>query len=141
MNTVEGASCSTECNRCVRRMFVVGAIMMALAVGLGAFGAHGLKAHTDAYGLAVWETAVRYHAWHALGLMILAVVGRGGGGLHLTGKPFKISGACLLLGTLIFSGSLYLLVLSGQKWLGAITPIGGVLFIVGWLTAAFSLVR
>lgn len=112
--------------------------MMAVAVALGAFGAHGLKGHTDAYGLAVWETAVRYHAWHALGLMVLALVARGRSGLTLQGKALKVAGACLTGGILIFSGSLYALVLSGQKWLGAITPIGGVLFIVGWITAAVS---
>lgn len=116
---------------CTPRMFVMGAVFMGIAVALGAFGAHGLRAHTDANGLATWETAVRYQAWHALGLMLLSLAGT-----QLRPGAVKPAGICFVIGTLIFSGSLYTLVLTGQKWLGAITPIGGVLFIIGWILTA-----
>lgn len=101
---------------------------MGLAVALGAFGAHGLKGHTDAHGLAVWETAVRYQAWHGLALLLLSI-----GWNRLSPRSFRAATMCMLIGIFIFSGSLYVLVLSGIKWLGAITPIGGLLFIIGWI--------
>lgn len=114
-----------------RWILVSGCLVMALAVALGAFGAHGLKAHTDAYGLATWETAVRYQAWHGLGLLILTAANQ-----YFPRKTSKAAALCMLTGIAIFSGSLYVLVLSGIKWLGAITPIGGVLLIVAWLVLA-----
>lgn len=117
----------------VRRLLTTGCILMGFAVALGAFGAHGLKAHTDAYGLATWETAVRYQAWHALGLIAIAATSR-----FFSTKTLNAAFICMLIGTLIFSGTLYILVLSGLKWLGAITPIGGVLMIVAWLVLAVS---
>ncbi len=115
-----------------RAVFISGAIIMALAVALGAFGAHGLQKMTDARGLANWETAARYQALHGLGLLILALAYN----RYSTGA-FTWTALCFILGTIIFSGSLYVLVLTGQKWLGAITPIGGTLFIVGWALMAF----
>lgn len=114
-----------------RQIFVTGAIATGLAVALGAFGAHGLKSHTDAAGLATWETAVRYQVIHGLALLILTSVKD-----SITAKAADTIFFCFLFGMLIFSGSLYTLVLSGIKWLGAITPIGGLLFLIGWLTMA-----
>lgn len=117
-------------------MLTTGCILMGFAVALGAFGAHGLKAHTDAYGLATWETAVRYQAWHALGLIAIAAASR-----FFSSKTLKAAFVCMLIGTLIFSGTLYILVLSGLKWLGAITPIGGVLMIVAWVILTVGISR
>jgi uncharacterized membrane protein YgdD (TMEM256/DUF423 family) len=112
----------------------IGAIFLALAVGLGAFGAHGLKGRLDAYSLGIWEKAVFYHFIHALGVLLVSLLPRTG--------TFPIDAAslvCWLLaaGVLIFSGSLYTLALTGAQSLGAITPIGGVCFIAAWLLLAY----
>ena len=119
-----------------KQTLILGAILMGLAVALGAFGAHGLKAHTDAYGLATWETAVRYQAWHSLALLFLAL-----GWNAVAPKMLRSATICMVLGILIISGSLYVLVLSGLKWLGAITPIGGILLIAGWILTAVGAAR
>lgn len=112
------------------KMFVIfGAAFMLLGVGAGAFGAHGLSSYFERYPnlAATYETAVRYHIYHALGLFAAA---------WLADKwPAALTtwaGYLFLAGILIFSGSLYLLVFTRQSWLGAITPIGGVAFIAGW---------
>ena len=112
----------------------IGAIFLALAVGLGAFGAHALKARLDAYSLSVWEKAVFYHFIHALGVLVVSMLPRTG--------TFPLNGAssvCWLLsaGVLIFSGSLYTLALTGVRSMGAITPIGGLCFIAAWLLLAY----
>lgn len=118
------------------RGFVVGAVVTGLAVALGAFGAHGLKTFTDHDGLAIWETAVRYQAYHGLALLILSLVRQ-----RYSARDFRTIGLCFLIGTVIFSGSLYLLVLFEIKGFGAITPIGGALFLVGWIIMAISYKR
>ena len=115
-----------------------GAIFLALAVSLGAFGAHALKTRFDAYSMGIWEKAVFYHFVHALGLLIVPVLARTG--------AVNESGAgrvCWLLaaGVLIFSGSLYALAITGVRALGAITPIGGVAFIGAWVLLAWELFR
>jgi uncharacterized membrane protein YgdD (TMEM256/DUF423 family) len=106
------------------------ALFGALAVGIGAFGAHGLKAILEESGRTeTFETAVKYHFYHALGLFltgILAIV-------KPEWKGYGFAAISMMLGILIFSGSLYILALSGVTWLGAITPLGGVAFILGWL--------
>lgn len=100
---------------------------MAVAVGLGAFGAHGLKSRVDADMIAIWETAARYHAWHALGLMVIA------GFMQVRGiATMPMAPYFLIVGVVVFSGSLYTMVLTDMSWLGAITPIGGLSFIIGW---------
>lgn len=108
------------------------------AVGLGAFGAHALKARLDDYALSVFQTAVHYHFYHSLSLL--------GVGLFCLYQPQSRlllgSGVAFLLGIVVFSGSLYLLSVTGLRWLGAITPIGGLAFMVGWallLAAAWRL--
>lgn len=113
-------------------------LALALAVGLGAFGAHGLRARLDAYSLGIWEKAVFYHFVHAIGILAAPLLARAG--LASAGAAWW---ACLLLalGILFFSGSLYLLAVSGLRWLGAVTPIGGVLFIAGWLSLAWATLR
>jgi uncharacterized membrane protein YgdD (TMEM256/DUF423 family) len=106
------------------------ALLGALGVGMGAFGAHALEALLSEYGrTATYETAVSYHLYHSLALLALAVWYTLQAGQHLLRWP----ALCFSLGILIFSGSLYILCLTNTPWLGAITPIGGVFFITGWL--------
>ena len=100
----------------------------ATFVILGAFGAHGLRDRLSAEAMAIYHTGANYQGYHALALFILGALG-----LRTSdGTWYRRAGTCFILGTLVFSGSLYLLALTGVKWLGAITPIGGVLFILGW---------
>ena len=116
----------------------IAAVFLALAVGLGAFGAHGLKARLDAYHLDIYKTAVLYHFLHALGMLIVAILPKNG-----TLSPESANSVCWLLaaGILIFSGSLYLLAVTGVGVLGAVTPFGGVAFILAWMLLAWKLVR
>ena len=103
-----------------------------LAVAFGAFGAHALKGRLDEYALGVFQTAVQYHFYHSLALL--------GVGILALSQPqtvlLKTSGWMFLLGILVFSGSLYLLSVSGMRWLGAITPLGGLAFLAGWACLA-----
>jgi len=114
------------------RLFaVVGALSACLAVGAGAFGAHALRARLAADLLDVFETGVRYQMYHALGLLAVAwAIAR------WPGSAAPIAGWLFVAGTVLFSGSLYLLALTGQRWLGAITPLGGLAFLAGWLALA-----
>ena len=111
-----------------RSALLAGSLLAALGVGLGAFGAHGLRNMLGVTELAWWQTAVQYQMWHAIGL-----IGLGAGKLPRLGLPVGM----LVLGTLIFSGTLYLMALTGMRWLGMVTPIGGVLMISGWLVLAW----
>jgi uncharacterized membrane protein YgdD (TMEM256/DUF423 family) len=112
----------------------IGAIFLAVAVGLGAFGAHGLKDRLDAYSLGIWEKAVFYHFIHSMGVLVVSMLPRSG-----SFPVGSASNVCWLLiaGVLVFSGSLYTLALTGVRSLGAITPIGGVCFIAAWLLLAY----
>jgi uncharacterized membrane protein YgdD (TMEM256/DUF423 family) len=113
----------------------VGAVLAALAVLIGAFGAHALKERLDAYATQIYERAVFYHFVHALGLIAIGIVLAA----HVaSGAAIDAAGWLLLAGIAIFSGSLYALALSGIKVLGAITPIGGLAFVAGWLALAWS---
>jgi uncharacterized membrane protein YgdD (TMEM256/DUF423 family) len=114
-------------------ILLTGAIFMALAVLLGAFGAHALKNTLAPEMLAVYKTGVEYQFYHALGLLLIGSIG-----FHLDSKWLKRSGLLLTLGILLFSGSLYILALTGIKVIGAITPIGGVSFIAGWICLAIA---
>lgn len=109
----------------------IGALNLAVGVGLGAFGAHGLKKMADAYALEIWQTATLYLFIHGLGLLALGVLQSQG---H---KVAKVAGV-LQAGIVIFSGTLYAMALGFPKWLGAITPIGGTLMIIGWLMLVFG---
>lgn len=131
-------------NRSARWIFRIATAAAGLGVALGAFGAHGLEAALPQWypdpvvaenRLAQWQTAVQYQLVHALGAMVLA------GLASFASEPRKgpiIAATLLLVGAAIFSGCLYVLVLTGQTWLGAVVPIGGVLQLAGWLTATLS---
>ncbi len=110
---------------------VAGALLAGLGVALGAFGAHGLRAVLGASELGWWNTAVQYQMWHAVGLV----------GIAALPGPRRWPALLLLLGTTIFSGTLYVMALTGMRWLGAVTPIGGLLMIAGWLALALGLWR
>jgi uncharacterized membrane protein YgdD (TMEM256/DUF423 family) len=114
---------------------LAGASLALLAVISGAFGAHALKDQLTGFGtVAIWETAVDYQMWHALALLIVAQLA----------LPPRARRTCMLFlcaGTLLFSGSLYYLALDGPRWLGPITPLGGLFLIIGWLTLIISLCR
>ena len=103
----------------------LGAVSAFLAVALGAFGAHGLKTRVEPDLLQVFETGVRYHMYHSLGLFVVAL-------LSGQGLPVKGAGWAMVVGIALFSGSLYALTLSGVRVLGAITPFGGVAFLLAW---------
>ena len=116
----------------------IGAVLMALAVGAGAFGAHGLKNRLDAYSMSLYEKAVFYHFIHALGILLVALLARANA-ITIAGQT-RVAWL-LFIGIIIFSGSLYALAVSGVRMLGAITPIGGIAFIVGWLLLAYDALR
>lgn len=120
-----------------RLYLIAGALNAMLAVGLGAFGAHGLKGRLSAELLAVYQTGVQYHIYHSLGLLLIGILA-----LHLPASIWlKWSGALMLFGILCFSGSLYLLAVTGVRWLGAITPLGGLAFLIAWLLLAVAVFR
>ena len=119
-----------------RSFLALGSLSAGIAVAAGAFGAHALRARLSPADLATFETAARYQMYHALALLAVAwVVQQGPGALPRT------AGWLFVAGTVIFSGSLYTLVLSGQRWLGAVTPIGGVAFLAGWACLLAAAVR
>jgi uncharacterized membrane protein YgdD (TMEM256/DUF423 family) len=109
----------------------IAALLLALAVMLGAFGAHGLRGRLDAYSMDVYQKAVFYHFIHALGLLVVSLAPRTA---NLTWVNIL-----LVAGIAIFSGSLYVLAITGIRALGAITPLGGLSFIAAWLLLAWSL--
>ena len=116
-----------------RLFFGLGALSAMLGVGAGAFGAHALRARFTAEHLAVFETAARYQMYHALALLAVAwAVTRWPGALPVW------AGWLFVAGTVLFSGSLYILALSGIRWWGAVTPLGGVAFLAGWICLALS---
>jgi uncharacterized membrane protein YgdD (TMEM256/DUF423 family) len=117
-------------SRISRWVLVAGAGFAMLAVMIGAFAAHGLKQVLDAYSLGLFETAARYQMYHAIALLIVALISTIP---QISPRWLKLAAFAFILGIVLFSGSLYLLALSGIKWLGAITPLGGVAFIFGWL--------
>ncbi|ARJ39463.1 DUF423 domain-containing protein [Sporosarcina sp. P21c] len=118
---------------------IAGAINAAIAVGFGAFGAHALKDRLSEHYLAVWETAVQYQMFHAIALLAIGILMSNA----LLGPSTQLSwaGYLILAGIVIFSGSLYVLSLSGIGILGAITPIGGVAFIAGWIMLIIAAVK
>ena len=118
----------------MRILLTIGSLFAALSVLLGAFGAHGLKNRLSMEDLAIFETAVRYQMYHALGILLMGVAS-----FYLTEKLVSIPAYFLILGIIIFSGSLFLLVFTNLRWFGAITPIGGLCLIIGWLLLAYNI--
>lgn len=118
-----------KANQCIS----LGAILAFFAVALGAFGAHGLKSTLTPDMLAIYHTAVDYQLWHAIGLLIIGLMQQ-----QNTSRLLSIAAWFMFAGILIFSGSLYALSLSGIKFLGAITPIGGASFLIAWLLLAYA---
>ena len=116
---------------------VLGSIAALLAVAIGAFGAHGLKARIAPELMPVYKTGVEYHFYHALGMILVGLAA-----FHLPESAWLTgAGWAMLVGIVLFSGSLYLLSLTGFGWLGAITPFGGVAFIVAWGLFAAAIIR
>jgi len=118
----------------IRLFLLCSAFSGFIAVALGAFGAHGLKNRLTPDLMAVWQTAVQYQFWHTLALLGVVLLAINTAAEH---AALKVAGVAFVLGMLIFSGSLYVLCLSGIRWLGAITPLGGTAFLVGWLALAW----
>jgi uncharacterized membrane protein YgdD (TMEM256/DUF423 family) len=116
-----------------KTFLLLGAVAAFLAVALGAFGAHGLRARLSPEMLAVFQTGVQYHMSHALALILVSgIMGR------MSGWLIQTAGWCFAAGIVFFSGSLYLLAVTGVTILGAVTPIGGLLFLAGWACLAFA---
>jgi len=115
---------------------IIGSALAALAVAIGAFGAHGLKSRVSADDLIIFETGVRYHMYHSLALILLGLIG-----VNFQSNVVQLPAILFLVGIIIFSGTLYLIPLTGLRWLGAITPIGGTALILGWIMLIFNLIR
>ncbi|TMJ14918.1 MAG: DUF423 domain-containing protein [Alphaproteobacteria bacterium] len=115
-----------------RLILVTGALLAGLGVALGAFGAHGLRGVLDPAALGWWRTAVDYQMWHAIGLLAIGALGH---------PALRTPALALAAGTIVFSASLYAMALTGQRWLGAVTPLGGLLMILGWALLAWRLSR
>ena len=119
-----------------RTFFGLGALFAFAGVALGAFGAHALRATLSPADLATFETGVRYQMYHAFGLFVVAWAAS-----RWAGTPVNVAGWLFVVGVLVFSGSLYALVLTGHRWLGAVTPLGGLCFLAGWAILAWSAFR
>ncbi|MCP3907360.1 MAG: DUF423 domain-containing protein [Oceanicoccus sp.] len=120
-----------------KTLLIIAAISGLLAVAIGAFGAHGLKGRVTTDLMAVYQTGVQYHFYHTLALLLVGI-------LMLQFPEVSLltwTGWLFIAGIIIFSGSLYVMALTGIKWLGAITPIGGVAFIAGWLAMAIAVYK
>jgi uncharacterized membrane protein YgdD (TMEM256/DUF423 family) len=118
----------------MRRIFVLlGAVNAGMSVAAGAFGAHGLKSVLSDDMLAVFETASRYQMYHGLGLLAAGMLVT-----RAAARGPAVAGWCFVTGIALFSGSLYVLALSGARWLGAVTPLGGAAFLAGWIALAWS---
>ncbi|WP_019939151.1 DUF423 domain-containing protein [Bordetella sp. FB-8] len=120
-----------------RQLCVLAALCMIVAVAAGAFGAHGLKGRIDADMLGVWQTGVQYHLIHALGLFAVAWLRA----RHPQARLLWAAGWLMFAGIVLFSGSLYMLALTGIRWLGAVTPLGGLAFLLAWAMTAWAVWR
>ena len=120
----------------MKKILLAGAVLMALCVLLGAFGAHALKKSLSPEMLAVYKTGIEYQFYHSIGLLLIGMIG-----FHVKSKWLNWSGILLLVGIILFSGSLYVLSITGVKALGAITPIGGLSFVAGWICLAVGVLK
>lgn len=119
-----------------QKILIVGAIFMGLAVLFGAFGAHALKQSLSPEMMAVYKTGVEYQFYHALGLLLVGLIG-----FQVKSKFLDWAGLLFVAGIILFSGSLYVLTLTGVKAIGAITPIGGISLVAGWVCLAVALLK
>lgn len=120
-----------------KTLLLIASLSGALAVGLGAFGAHGLEPMLRETGrLGTFETAVKYHFYHTLLLFLLGILT-----MKMSNSQLRLAGWFVLAGMLIFSGTLYILCLTGITWLGAITPVGGVCLIIGWILTGIGAIK
>ena len=117
-------------------ILMTAAVFLTLALAIGAFGAHGLKFQLPEEMMQIYKTGVEYHFYHALGLLLIGVIA-----ISFPSKLLKWSAIFLFAGIVLFSGSLYVLAITGVKWLGAVTPLGGLGFIAGWVLLFVSLLR
>ena len=117
-----------------RMILTAGAIFMALAIVLGAFGAHTLKDSLSTEMMKVYQTGVEYQFNNSLGLLIIGLIG-----FNIQSKYIKWSGILISIGIILFSGSLYILSVGSIRWIGAITPIGGVSFVAGWICLVLAI--
>jgi len=124
-------------NANAQQLVAFGAVLALLGVGLGAFGAHALKARLAADMLAVYQTGVQYHLWHALGVVLIGILVQ----LLPGAKWLPVAGWLMVAGVVIFSGSLYALSLSGVRVLGAVTPLGGVALLLAWGMVAYAVLK
>ncbi|WP_447987606.1 DUF423 domain-containing protein [Nitrospira sp. Nam74] len=111
----------------------LGAVLAGLSVAAGAFGAHSLKGIISVDMLVAFETAVRYQMYHALALLAVGMR------QHVPVRGLRVAGWCFVAGIVLFSGSLYVVALTSIRWVGAITPLGGIAFLIGWTTLAWNL--
>jgi len=118
-----------------KKLIIAASTAALLAVAFGAFGAHGLKDRLGETEMAIYRTAVDYHMWHALGLAMIGLLAE----RYPEAPGFRWAGAAMITGLVLFSGSLYALSLSGLGWLGMITPLGGLSFMVGWALLALTM--
>ena len=119
-----------------KTIIMTASVLLALAVAIGAFGAHGLKSHLSDEMLQTFKTGVEYHFYHALGLLLVGMLS-----LSMPSGWLYWSAILLTVGIILFSGSLYVLAISGIKWLGAITPFGGLSFIAGWILLFIAVLK
>jgi uncharacterized membrane protein YgdD (TMEM256/DUF423 family) len=121
-----------------RRIVASGAILALLAVGAGAFAAHGLETVLDGYQLRIFETAARYQMYHAIALLVVGAIASRPG---YSARWLQLASLAFVFGIVLFSGSLYALALTGIGFLGAVTPFGGLAFILGWLALAVAALK
>ena len=120
----------------IKTLLLFGLFFSFLSVVMGAFGAHALKDKLSEYSMSIYDKAVFYQVFHALGILVIAILGQ-----VFNTEQFNISGWFFVIGILLFSGSLFILSVTGIKWLGAITPIGGIMFITGWFLLFFKVLK
>jgi uncharacterized membrane protein YgdD (TMEM256/DUF423 family) len=137
LSGVYGGVRAFPCTSGVAMMWsVTGALLLGVAVLVGAFGAHALRERLDPYRTGIYERAVFYHFVHAIGLLAIGIAVRTA---SASTAPALLAGWLLLAGIVVFCGSLYALALTGMRALGAITPLGGLAFVAGWFTFAYAL--
>ena len=123
-------------NKMSKTILMLASLLLALAVLLGAFGAHGLKSHLSGEMMQIYKTGIEYHFYHALGLLLVGILAVYAPSLYL-----KWAAIFLTAGIILFSGSLYTMSVTGIKWLGVITPVGGISFIAGWILVFISILK